>query len=211
MSFAQATQVHAAAGIAIVDDPTDLDCFLEPHCAAAIWRRQMPAEVQTWLADVDPDRLPRGKVVLRPHAVAQTLEYLCDISDLPTGAECDWLQADILSMSLMVADLLDAQYVRMRLGVVTTNACRKFHVDALSARLVCTYRGSGTQYGIARDGEDPTRVFSVQAGAPILLRGELWPERPASGLVHRSPPIEGTGETRLVLVLDPVFDLKGEA
>ncbi|WP_255576234.1 MULTISPECIES: DUF1826 domain-containing protein [Jannaschia] len=25
--------------------------------------------------------------------------------------------------------------------------------------------------------------------------------------MHRSPPIEGTGATRLVLVLDPVFDL----
>ncbi|MEM6422079.1 MAG: DUF1826 domain-containing protein, partial [Pseudomonadota bacterium] len=44
-------------------------------------------------------------------------------------------------------------------------------------------------------------------GMPILLRGKLWPESPASGIVHRSPPIEGTGATRLVLVLDPIFDL----
>jgi hypothetical protein len=25
--------------------------------------------------------------------------------------------------------------------------------------------------------------------------------------VHRSPPIQGTGQTRLVLVLDPIADL----
>ena len=42
--------------------------------------------------------------------------------------------------------------------------------------------------------------------APILLRGTLWQERPRTGLLHRSPPIEGTGETRLVLVLDPIDD-----
>nr|WP_245926135.1 DUF1826 domain-containing protein [Ascidiaceihabitans donghaensis] len=30
------------------------------------------------------------------------------------------------------------------------------------------------------------------------------------GCLHRSPPIEGSGETRLVLVLDPIFDLEDE-
>jgi hypothetical protein len=105
---------------------------------------------------------------------------------------------------------MSAQYLRLRLDVVTTNACRKFHIDALMARLVCTYRGSGTQYGISVDGADPARVFQVQTGSPILLRGTLWPQDPPSGLLHRSPPIEGTGESRLVLVLDPVFDPQEE-
>jgi hypothetical protein len=93
---------------------------------------------------------------------------------------------------------------------VTTNACRRFHIDAVTARLVCTYRGTGTQYGIGADGAEPRRVFTVPTGAPILLRGTLWPERPHSGLLHCSPPIEGTGETRLVLVLDPVDDPEEE-
>jgi hypothetical protein len=75
------------------------------------------------------------------------------------------------------------------------------------ARVLCTYGGTGTQYGIFTDGDKPSRVFTVQTGAPILLRGPLWLAHPPSGLLHRSPPIEGTGETRLVLVLDPVFDL----
>jgi hypothetical protein len=87
---------------------------------------------------------------------------------------------------------------------VTTNACRKFHVDAMAARLICTYRGTGTQYGQSRNGDDPKRVFTVPTGSAVLLRGSLWPSNRDCGLVHRSPPIEGTGETRLVLVLDPV-------
>ncbi|MEL7183288.1 MAG: DUF1826 domain-containing protein, partial [Pseudomonadota bacterium] len=88
---------------------------------------------------------------------------------------------------------------------------RKFHIDALTSRLVCTYRGTGTQYGTSLDGDDPRRVFTVQTGAPILLRGTLWPGHPSSGLLHRSPPIEGTGESRLVMVLDPVFDQQDDA
>ncbi|MEM7671620.1 MAG: DUF1826 domain-containing protein, partial [Pseudomonadota bacterium] len=76
----------------------------------------------------------------------------------------------------------------------------------VTARLVCTYRGTGTQYGISPDGRDPQRVFTVPTGAPICLRGTEWPDDQTSGLLHRSPPIEGTGETRLVLVLDPIVD-----
>ncbi|MEM9139786.1 MAG: DUF1826 domain-containing protein, partial [Pseudomonadota bacterium] len=68
----------------------------------------------------------------------------------------------------------------------------------------CTYRGTGTQYGIAGQGTEPENAVTVPTGAPILMRGTLWPERPSAGLLHRSPPIEGTGETRLVLILDPV-------
>lgn len=36
------------------------------------------------------------------------------------------------------------------------------------------------------------------------MRGKLWPPGPDPQLLHRSPPIEGTGETRLMLALDPV-------
>ncbi|MCZ4269037.1 DUF1826 domain-containing protein, partial [Rhodobacteraceae bacterium G21628-S1] len=48
-------------------------------------------------------------------------------------------------------------------------------------------------------------------GAPIILRGTRWPETPVSGVLHRSPPIAGTGETRLLLVLDPIDDPAEEA
>ncbi len=34
----------------------------------------------------------------------------------------------------------------------------------------------------------------------------IWPVDPPAGLLHRSPPNKGTGETHLVLMLDPIFD-----
>lgn len=201
---------NAAIGVAIADDPDALNAFLQPGCAAAIWRRQMPPEVQSWLDGLDPDALPRVRLILRPDEIADAVQRLFDTAGLPARSERDWLAGDIVGQADMFAGLMGAEFLRLRLDVVTTNACRRFHIDAITGRLVCTYRGTGTQYGISSDGDDPKRVFTVQTGAPILLRGTLWPAEPPSGLLHRSPPIEGTGATRLVLVLDAVTDPEDE-
>ncbi|WP_415404660.1 DUF1826 domain-containing protein [Tateyamaria sp. SN3-11] len=204
MTRARAVVRNAAIGVAVADKPEDLKTFLQPGCAAAIWRRQPAPEVQAWIDALDPSRLPQGRIVLRPEGAPSAVTALCEAAQTPDCHERDHLIGDISSLAKIFADLMRTPYLRLRLQAVTTNACRKFHIDAITARLVCTYRGPGTQYGISTDGQDPKRVFSVATGAPILLRGTVWPEKPASGLLHRSPPIEGTGETRLVLVLDAV-------
>lgn len=210
MNFVRKTLKDAAIGVGIADDPADLSTFLQPGCAAAIWRRQTPPAVQSWLDGIDGEALPQARVILPPPAVYKAVQHLFDMANLPDGSERDWLQQDIVGLADTFSDLMKARFLRLRLAVVTTNACRKFHIDAVTARLVCTYRGSGTQYGISIDGVEPRRVFTVQTGSPILLRGTLWPAEPPSGLLHRSPPIEGTGETRFVLVLDPVTDPEDE-
>jgi len=210
MNLVRRTVKDAAIGVGMADDPADLGTFVQPGCAAAIWRRKMPPDVQVWLDGIDSEGLPRARVILPPHAVGEAVQHLFDMANLPDGSERDWLQQDIVGLADMFSDLMKARFVRLRLDAVTTNACRKFHVDAITARLVCTYRGTGTQYGISSDGADPQRFFTVQTGSPILLRGTLWPAEPPSGLLHRSPPIEGTSETRLVLVLDPVTDPEDE-
>lgn len=210
MTMVRTLTRNAAIGVALADAAHGLNAFLKPGCSAAIWRRQTPRDLTRWLQDLDPDLLPRGRVILRPQDLAATLSQIFEIHCTPAGPERDTFHTDVTAIAEMFAQLMKAQALRLRLDVVTTNACRKFHIDAVTARLVCTYRGTGTQYGISTDGEDPRRVFTVPTGAPILLRGTLWPNPPASGLLHRSPPIEGSGETRLLLVLDPVQEF-GEA
>ena len=200
----------SARGVSIGVDPASLKTFLEPDCAAAIWERQLPPNVETWLNGLAPGRLPRGRVTLPPYAVANTIKHLCDESELPNGAERDWLEKDVASLSGAFSSLLNARFLRLRLDVVTTNSCRKFHIDAIKARLICTYQGTGTQYGNSVDGDDPEQIFTVPTGSPILLRGTRWRENPSSFLLHRSPPIEGTGEARLLFVLDEVQTLGNE-
>lgn len=198
------------ASVSVARDERGLSAFHDPACAATLWHRAPPAEHLAWLAAVDPAALPTGRVVLRPNAVAQTVAHLCDMSGLDRGAPRDWLIADIAKLADCFAQLMEAPYLRLRLAAVTTNACRKFHLDAIKARLVCTYRGAGTQYGLSAGGDDPEHILNTPTGAPILLRGSLWPAVPDAGLLHRSPPIEGSGATRLVLVLDPVSELSAE-
>ena len=67
-------------GVEIVNDPADLDHFKQPTTAATIWQKQTPPEVQTWLDGLNPQRLPHGRVILRAHAVGETVQHLCDIS-----------------------------------------------------------------------------------------------------------------------------------
>jgi len=210
MNIAMPSLTRANAGVEVVDYVASLRVFQNSACPAAIWRRQTPPSIQSWIDGQDTGTLPSGRLVLRPDAVKQAVGHLCDISGLTSGPERDWLETDIAALAEAFADLMSAPYLRMRLAVVTNNACRKFHIDAISARLICTYRGTGTQYGIASKGADPKQVLTVQTGAPILLRGTKSPIQPPSGLVHRSPPIEGTGQARLVLVLDPMLDTGDE-
>lgn len=209
MNLVRALVKDAAVGVGIATTPNGLSAIQSPGCAAAIWKRAPLERFQSWIDGVAPEHLPRARVVLRPHAVHNALTELFASSGLPDCEERAMLVDDISALADMFSDTMRAPYLRLRLGVITTNACRRFHIDAVTARLVCTYRGTGTQYGVSTDGEEPRQVFTVPTGSPILLRGTLWPETPTSGLLHRSPPIEGTGETRLVLVLDPVLDTEG--
>lgn len=210
MNLVRTTVKDAAIGVAVADTPEGLAAIHRPGCAAAIWRRQPMPTFQAWIDALDPSDLPRARVFLRPEAVRDAVTQICAASGMPEDAERDRLVDDVAALADTFSDLMRARWLRLRFDVVTTNACRKFHIDAVTARLVCTYRGTGTQYAISPDGADPQKVFTVPTGSPIVLRGTLWPEHPRSGLLHRSPPIEGTGETRAVLVLDPVDDPEEE-
>jgi hypothetical protein len=200
----------AAAGVSVADTPEGLSAILHPDCAAAIWRRRPMPGFQSWLDRLAPARLPCARTILPPGRVRDAAAEACDLADMPEGPMRTRLVEDTAALAAIFAGLLRAHWLRLRYDVVTTNACRRFHVDAVTARLVCTYRGTGTQYGVSSGSAEPRPVFTVPTGAPILFRGTLWPAQPQPGLLHRSPPIEGTGETRLVLVLDPVVDPEDE-
>ena len=206
MNYQRQKATDAAPGIAEVDTSDGLATIAQPGCAAALWRRQPDPAFQAWIDGLDPAVLPAARLNLRPEDVRHAMQGCCDVSGLPDSAERTILIDDIAVLAGVFAKVMRARHLRLRLSPVNTDACRRFHIDALTARLICTYRGAGTQYGLSTDGAPPHRVFDAPTFAPFVLRGTDWPERPASGLLHRSPPIEGSGETRLVLVLDPVLD-----
>ncbi|WP_424971755.1 DUF1826 domain-containing protein [Dinoroseobacter sp. S76] len=194
--------------VTLTETVEGLYAIREPRCGAAIWQRAPRPGFQDWIDGLDPAQLPRARLVLRPAAVAGALATLCDASGMPEGPARQWFEADVTALTTRFAALMRAEYLRLRLDVITTNACSKFHMDAILARLVCSYRGTGTQLGPTTDGTDPETVTTLAPCSPVVLRGALWPPQGEAHVLHRSPPIAGTGETRLVLVLDPVYDLE---
>lgn len=197
---------NSVEGTAIAKQVAELPLFLGRQCAALVWQRAALENFQKWMDQLDIEQCPEGRLILRVEAVADAVDQLCDMAGTPQSPEREMLVNDIATLSELFADLMDTQFLRLRLERVTDNACRKFHRDTLTGRLVCTYRGPGTQFGQAHDGQDPEYIVDVPTFSPILLRGNKWPETPDSGLVHRSPPIEVTGQERFVLVLDPIDD-----
>lgn len=49
-------------------------------------------------------------------------------------------------------------------------------------------------------------IFTVPIGSPMIFRGSHWERQNNQGLLNRSPPIEGSGETRFVVVIDPIYE-----
>ncbi len=206
MTLLQSLKADALTGVQETDTPEGLSVIHRADCAATMWRRTPSQRFQTWIDALPPESLPRTRVILRPETVREATCHICDVCGTPEGFERDSLVDDATALTYIFAHITKTRFLRLRFDVITSNACRKFHIDAVTARLICTYRGTGTQIGVGAQGAEPREILTVPTGAPIVLRGTLWPERPTSGLLHRSPPIEGTGETRLLFVLDPVLD-----
>ena len=113
-----------------------------------------------------------------------------------------WMEKDITELATQFAEVLSLTHINLRMEIVRDDACRKFHRDAVRARLICTYAGPGTEYAFRCDDDEAARFGSVPTGCPIVLKGKSWPGVSPSLVTHRSPPIEGLSSLRLVVVID---------
>lgn len=182
--------------------PGVLSAIRAEDCNLAIWER--PGEcAMASLLDAAPEDVrftaALGELETRLSQELTTAGY-------PAHPARAALAQDILTLAERYAGIMELDAVSVRLAVVTTNSCRKFHADYVKARLITTYVGTGTQWIDTGDverlarGEEPRRVHTMGAGDVGLFKGKIWTDNPA---IHRSPPIEGTDERRLILVLDP--------
>ena len=209
MDNTEVTTIKALAGsatakVAFVDEIEGLVHLFDGNTAGVIWRRCMQEGMQSWLYTLPVDQLPKGSIVLPVLKVRLAVTELMNISEMPDCAERQLLLDDICLLSHKSSELFASAYLRLRFDVVTTNKCPKFHIDHVAARLLCTYRGAGTEYSFLDDQKRPAEIFSTPNCAAIVLRGTRWPTDCANNLVHRSPEINDGNETRLLFVIDPV-------
>lgn len=198
-------QRHAASRpyLALCERAEGLAAIREPGVTMALWRRGLPADLADTLTDWPGEEWSNLRLTTTPDRVHTD------------AAAAGPLLPDIAALVRIYADLVGCPSVALRLERVTGNGCKFLHVDYVGVRLLCTYRGAGTQWApddaVRRDGlgtgnnaavlPDARRLRRMNAGDVGVLKGESWPGNRGRGLVHRSPPAR-PGVARLVLCLD---------
>ncbi len=195
----------------ITDDVAGLAAIDDALVELAVWRRELPKKLSAWLDALRPASLPDLRVLVRLDDLKTALSHEWRTPPGSASTARDLLINDITQLAMSFARLSRQPYddpIDVRLETIQTNSCWKFHRDHVRLRLLTSYRGRGVQW-IDPSLSERALVEQNRFDGPIqelprhhvaVLRGSASCD--GNGLVHRSPPIAGTGETRLVLCLN---------
>lgn len=181
--------------------PTVLRRIAAPHIWLATTPRAPSAALRAECAALPIDRLADIRIETPRADIPAALADAMQAAGYPPAPH---LLAHATDAAGHVIALTPANRAAVRLEVVTTDACRLFHADFVTLRGLLTYIGPGTQWIAAADAPDPPAA-AINHIAPFtlaVLKGRLLGDPPA--VLHRSPPIAGTGRKRLLLVVDPL-------
>ncbi|WP_439540518.1 DUF1826 domain-containing protein [Sphingomonas sp.] len=186
--------------VQIAASPEVLLSVTAPEVALAIWNRAAPAglaaSIDALVLDAVDDIEAAIKAPISAADLTVTLQdagYNSDVVAL--------LAEDIAALAGRFAAVVGRTRFKLRLEVIETDACRRFHSDFVTYRLLTTYRGQATQW---IETDRPDAVAQMRAGEVAIFKGRMLLDDPP--VLHRSPPIAATGEQRLLLVLDPVTE-----
>lgn len=132
----------------------------------------------------------------------------------PVAAEDPW-RSDLHLMLSLARQLAPQAALRVCIETRACNERERFHVDHVALRLICTYRGQGTQWlpahlietssgGGGSDAVPASMLQEIPGGAIAVMKGRRYPDQPDSGLVHRSP-MAGVDSPRILAMVDIDF------
>lgn len=192
----------------------DLVEIFEPEVNVVVHPRRADRRVATYLEGcIGGGDLPGGR-----RLVVEAGEARFSPFDLPDRPGRDALLADIGHLIDLYGELLDCPRIGLRLEVLASAMCPRFHADRVGIRLLCTWIGPGTEWveewavdrehlGCADCGpvRDPAGIRRASSFDIVLLKGEHWQGNAGHGAIHRSPALDGCAGRRVVLVLDAVW------
>lgn len=187
----------SAACAAVSADESVLLEILRPEVALALWLRPAPAGWRKQTAPLLAAAPFRAACEDAPDAAVDGVLAALG-QPVPLA-----LAADMTRLASIFAVLSGQGRVRVRLDGVTHDSCRRFHQDAIGLRLLCTYRGEGTQWTMC--GPECRAPHQAPACAVALLKGARHMPAPPAGCLHRSPPVSRLPEdrrARLLLCID---------
>jgi len=208
-----ASEIVAAASIG------ELTRIFEPDTQLCFLPRPRDPDLDAYLNHAWPLLGVGLRQLVRLDAVQPAL----DLPDLP-GRQA--LLADMQLLLAWYGDLLGCPRVALRLEVVKQAMCPRFHVDRTGIRLLCAWRGPGTQWlssghadrrmlGHGAQGLDDaasglilyaTGIGQVPPHAVALIKGDAWQDNAGRGLIPRPPTVPPEIAPRVLLALDAVWD-----
>jgi hypothetical protein len=204
----------------ITNEPAELIHIFHPFTQIALWRRSANRSIEAYLDNGLANNLFGSgfrTIIHSPYTLALDL-----VPDLP-GREA--LLEDIRLIAEVYADLLGCDEIALRFEVLDCVMCPRFHVDRTGIRLICTYRGAGTEWiddelvdrgklkpeyrGLAEEAgalfDERTGIESAGQFDIVLFKGSLWQGNSHRGAIHRSPVV-ASGERRVLLVMDAIWN-----
>lgn len=150
---------------------------------------------------------------MNPNELIQLFEKDLPLSRYSIGRKS--LIDDLVDLSKHFFDQTISKNIHIQLEVIKTNMCRLFHVDNMRQRLLCTYKGPGTEWldhsNVKREGlgkgcnekivKDFSKINRAKTFEVLLLKGKKYGEKEPA-MVHRSPQIEEVSKTRVLLKID---------
>ena len=197
------------------DQPDVLHRILDPDVNLSLWHRPAQWEITQELSILQPSHLPDVRCWTSPASFDEDVSVLLQQQDLDPLAFQNW-RIDLRRLVERFFGITEGRDVTLRLETTEDDGCRRFHVDRTHLRLLCTYRGPGTEWltdaqvdRVAQANGAPNDCI-IRFGEPSqfrqftvgILKGDAYPGNAGHGLVHRSPQIAGSGQTRVLFCLD---------
>ncbi len=212
----EAVPVHLS--VSRPDTLLDLMEIFEPDCQIAVAARLPVAAIDPYLALAAVQMGEGFRIVLKPGDGLP-------LHLLPAAPGREIFATDIACLVEIYADLLGCPAIGLRLEGLGRSMCPRFHVDHTGIRLLCTYRGPGTEWleeeaadrarlglpsvGICDDESgimlDPAGVRRIEPYAIALLKGSKWQGNAGRGVIHRSPKVSAEAGPRVLLALDALW------
>ncbi len=197
------------------DQPDVLYRVRDPGVNLGLWRRPAAPAIVRELSTLQATDLPDVRCKTSRESFGEDLSYLFRQQGLEPASFGNW-RIDLARIAEVFFELCEERDVLLRLETTDDDGCRRFHADRTHLRLLCTYRGAGTEW--LSDGQVDRAALTngapnhdiLRSGHPLqfepfwvgVLKGDTYPGNAGHGLVHRSPPIAGTGQTRVLFCLD---------
>lgn len=203
----------------ISDSWSERELILKPDINLFCWKRPPNLMISNYLEGL----LEKELKLISFYTSLDELAYQVNLSrkiwdqhaENQHGADEFW--ADVMKVAYdFISSCTKEKTGTVRLKLIEGNECRKYHTDRYPLRLFTTYYGSGTEWlperAVNRPAlgnpnaqvlRDPSLVQQMETFEVGILKGEFHNRtKKSSGIVHRSPQIEGSGEKRVILRID---------